>query len=287
VSANGACAGLFPGQGSQEAAMRERVAAVTPRMLALCIELVGEDPFPRVAESTAFAQPAIFCASFASWTLYRDALQADMFAGHSLGEICALVAAEALSPEAGLKLAVVRGQLMAGARDGGMLALLGISAEDAERFAADSSLVVANYNAADQFVLSGSIDAIDAARDRARTYGVTAMKLGVSGAFHSPLMADAAQRFREILRSVSFAEPRRTVVSGGSGKPFVDLPRELADAVEQPVRWLDTLTSMRSAGIRTFVDLGPGTTLAGLARRTVTDASVLDAKALAARFGSD
>src|SRR3954451_18263066 len=121
---------LFPGQGSQERRMRDVVAEHAPDLLDGCLELIGEDPFDRVDDSTRFAQPAIFCASVAGWR--RSGLaprDPGAVAGHSLGEVAALAAVEASEPADALRLVVTRGQLMAqsGERAGGgtMLALLG------------------------------------------------------------------------------------------------------------------------------------------------------------------
>src|ERR1700689_4421726 len=102
-------AGLFPGQGSHTGARRDEVERVAPELLAQCLELVGEDPFARVGESTRFAQPAIFCASIAGWEQRPAFLRPIALAGHSLGELSALVAAGALDQSSGLKLAVLRG----------------------------------------------------------------------------------------------------------------------------------------------------------------------------------
>ncbi|HEY3187380.1 MAG TPA: acyltransferase domain-containing protein, partial [Solirubrobacteraceae bacterium] len=104
---------LFPGQGSQEPAMRDLVAAEAPDLLERCLDLVGEDPFARVADSTRFAQPAIFCASVAGWRRAAPHVGLPVaFAGHSLGEFAALVAADAIDAADALELVVLRGHLM-------------------------------------------------------------------------------------------------------------------------------------------------------------------------------
>src|SRR5437764_12314174 len=150
---------LFPGQGSHTDDMREEVARVRPDLLELVSEAVGEDPFPRVNDGTNFAQPAIFCASLAGWeALGRP--DADYMAGHSLGELAALVAAGCLSERDGLELVALRGRLMqeSGERagDGSMLALLGAgAAERAPALAEAHGLAVANDNSPQQVVLSG------------------------------------------------------------------------------------------------------------------------------------
>ena len=117
---------LFPGQGSQTPEMRDLVAQRCPQLLERCLELVGEDPFARVAESTRFQQPAIFCASIAGWRGLDDDVRPGAAAGHSLGELAALAATGVLTVDDALELVVLRGRLMAEADDSGsMLALLG------------------------------------------------------------------------------------------------------------------------------------------------------------------
>ena len=146
----GATVILFPGQGSQTPDMRETVSDARPDLLPLVEQIVGEDPFARAEEGTRFAQPAIFCASLAGWQqLGRP--DGDMMAGHSLGELAALVAAGCLTERDGLELVALRGKLMqeSGERagDGGMIALLGAGAADhAAELAEGHGLAVANDN---------------------------------------------------------------------------------------------------------------------------------------------
>src|SRR5581483_7587192 len=129
----GTTAILFPGQGSQTPEMRDTVARARPDLLSLAAQVVGEDPFARVGEGTHFAQPAIFCASLAGWAALGRP-DGDLMAGHSLGELAALVAAGSLRERDGLELVALRGKLMqeSGERsgEGGMLALLGSGAAE-------------------------------------------------------------------------------------------------------------------------------------------------------------
>ncbi|MGD0455591.1 MAG: ACP S-malonyltransferase [Solirubrobacteraceae bacterium] len=272
-------AGLFPGQGSQASALREEVARVVPRLLAECVELVGEDPFARVGESTRFAQPAIFCASIAGWKQRPAFLRPVALAGHSLGELSALVAAGALEPAAGLRLAVRRGELMAAASSGreeGMLAVLGGTEEQVATLAEQHELVLANDNAPGQVVLAGPTERLRAASSAAREQRVRAILLDVTGAFHSPSMAAAVEPFRAELDQVELAAPAMPVISGTSGRPFEDVRAELAAAIVTPVRWRATMLALAALGADTFVDFGPGTVLAKLVARNLPDASVLD-----------
>jgi malonyl CoA-acyl carrier protein transacylase len=261
---------LFPGQGSQQPGMRDDVAAAAPELLDRCTELVGADPFERVDESTRFAQPAIFCASVAGWR--RLEVEPAAVAGHSLGELAALVAADALDPFDGLELVVLRGALMAAAGGGSMLALLGADDEAAEELAGRHGVTVANYNAPGQVVLSGPADALDAVAADARGQGLRAMDLGVNGAFHSPAMRSAVEPFAHVLARTSFRAPRVPVVSCLTAEPMADPRRDLADALTGPVRWTATMHALCGLGADDFVDAGPGRVLAKLVRRTLEPA---------------
>jgi acyl transferase domain-containing protein len=266
--------------------MRDTVAAVRPDLLAAVIDLVGEDPFARVEDSTRFAQPAIFCASLAGWTRLRDHVAPIALAGHSLGELSALAAAGVLDDHAALRLVVLRGLLMdvAGATSGGgtMLAVLGAAPAQAAALAARRGVSLAHDNAPGQVVLSGSPGALDAARDDARGDGLRAAMLDVSGAFHSPQMRHAVSPFREALAEVEIRRPAIPVISCATAEPFRDPREELADALVAPVRWRQTMTALAAAGADAFVDAGPGALLARLAPRCVPAAAALSLDALLA-----
>lgn len=262
---------LFPGQGSQTPAMRD---AVPGDLLARAAELVGEDPFPRAGESTRFAQPAIFCASVAGWRAVRAERGAPAAAaGHSLGELAALVAADAVGVDDALRLVVLRGALMAEAGGGTMLALLGASEDRAAELAAAHGVFVANLNAPGQVVLSGAERALDAVAAAARAEGLKALPLGVAGAFHSPAMEPAVEPFARALRATAWREPAFPVISCASAEPMIDPARELAAALTAPVRWVDTMRALAALGADDFVDAGPGRVLAKLVRRNLPEAA--------------
>jgi len=263
---------IFPGQGSQTPGMRDDVARELPWLLDRCVELVGEDPFERVEESTRFAQPAIFCASVAGWS--RLDVTPAMAAGHSLGELGALAAAGVLTLEDALALVVLRGRLMAEADDrGSMLALLGGSPEVARTIAATAEVTVANDNAPGQVVLSGDRARLAEAEEAAREYAVRALPLDVAGAFHSPAMEPAVAPFRAALDEVGLGAPRFPVYSGATAAPFTDVRAELTAALTRPVRWRETFLAMLAAGAEDFVETGPGQVLSKLARRITREAA--------------
>jgi [acyl-carrier-protein] S-malonyltransferase len=264
--------------------MRALVAAVRPDLLEAAIELIGEDPFERVDESTRFAQPAILCASLAGWTRLRDHVDPVALAGHSLGEFSALAAAGALSDHDALRLVVIRGDHMAasGEASGGgtMLALLGAAPAQAEALAARHGVSLANDNAPGQVVLSGAPDALAAARKDATTAGLRALPLGVAGAFHSPQMQGAVEPFRMALTEVAFDTPQIPVISCATARPFVDPVVELAQALISPVRWRDTMTALDGLGVEAYIDAGPGRVLSKLVPRCIRDASAATAESL-------
>ncbi|HZI91537.1 MAG TPA: ACP S-malonyltransferase [Thermoleophilaceae bacterium] len=267
---------LFPGQGSQEPEMAETVAKLRPDLAERVTALVGEDPFARVADGTRFAQPAIFCAALAG--LERlGCPDADLYAGHSLGEITALVAAGALSEEGGLQIVAERGRLMDRAAvesPGGMLAVRAERSE-AEALAERHDLVVANDNAPRQIVLSGPLAGIEAAEAEASDVDLKAKRLPVAGAFHSPLLEHVVEPFLAALREIEVRRPRAPVYSCVTAAPFDDDPRDcLAKALMSPVRWVEVLHALHAAGGRSFVETGPGKVLSGLVRRTLDDVEV-------------
>src|SRR4051794_8182326 len=274
---------LFPGQGSQTPEMRDRVAAVRPDLLDLTIEAVGEDPFPRADEDTRFAQPAILAASLAGWAAMREDIgeQPTALAGHSLGELTALAVSQAISERDALRLAALRGRLMSesGARrgDGTMLAALGGDDKTVVSIAEQHGVTVANDNAPGQLVLSGERASLAAAGTALREAGVRVLELNVSGAFHSPFMADAVPDFAEALGATYVRAPRVPVWSCVTAQPVDDVRRRLAEGLTAPVRWRETVLALQDSGIDRFVDVGPGKVLAKLVKRIARTAELVHA----------
>jgi [acyl-carrier-protein] S-malonyltransferase len=266
---------LFPGQGSHAEGMDEPYRAHP--LFERGLELLGYDPFERLGEGTRYQQPALFLCSIAAWEQWReeaeDEEEARAAAGHSLGEYAALVAAGALQFEDAVRLVDERAAAMADAGElnaGGMVAMLGGDAQGLRALATRLGLVVANDNAPGQLVFSGPLDAVAEAEDLARDEtGARARRLDVTGAFHSPLMEPAAERLRAALEATPIASPQIPVYSNGSAAPFVDVRRELAENLLRPVRWRETLLALRTARIERFVELGPGSVLTGLVKRTL------------------
>jgi [acyl-carrier-protein] S-malonyltransferase len=261
---------LFPGQGSQTADMREAVQSQLPDLLELARSEVSDDLFERAGEGTRWAQPAIFCAALAGYELLKGRYQADLMAGHSLGEITALVAADGLDPADGLRLVAARGRLMQEAGGGGMIAVrVRGDRGPVEEVAAATGLTIANDNAPDQLVLSGALDALDRVEAELKERGVRSKRLPVAGAFHSPLMQPAVEPFRIVVEGIDFAEPRVPVMSCVTARPFDDIPGQLVRALTEPVRWLDVVRALDERGVTEFVETGPGGVLTNLVKKSL------------------
>jgi [acyl-carrier-protein] S-malonyltransferase len=277
---------LFPGQGSQSVGMGrvwceqfpelnqyfERASKVLSLDLAqLCFEGPQE-----TLTLTQNAQPAlltvgVICAKVAA----KRGLSAQMLAGHSLGEYTALVAGGALEFEDAVELVRQRANLMAAAAPGAMAAIIGLQDEQvkevAETAGAEGTLVAANFNAPGQVVISGEIPAVEAACQLAKTRGAKmTVQLPVSGAFHSPLMAPAAEKMRQLIENAPFRDASIPIYQNTTSKPASaadDLRTALIAQMTGAVRWNETITHMIADGATQFYELGPGSVLSGLCRR--------------------
>lgn len=227
--------------------------------------------------NTANAQLATFVTSCVVLDASeRLGLEPAFCAGHSLGEYTALVATGALSFEEGCYLVAERGAAMADAAEhnpGTMVAVLGLDDDDAEAVCAlaEGEVWVANYNAPGQVVIAGERDAIERAAELAKQRGAKrVLSFPVGGAFHTPLMASARDRLRKALTSVTFHPSEPEVVANVDAKPHADgaeFSSLLSAQLTAPVRWRQSLETLFEAGARTFVELGPGGVLTGLAKR--------------------
>src|SRR5918996_1195193 len=260
---SGHLAMLFPGQGSQTADMRDQVERHRPDLL------------ERAGDGTRWAQPAIFCAALAGHEVLKDRYEPDLMAGHSLGEISALVAAGALDAEDGLRLVAARGRLMQEAAeetgDGGMLAVRARDRAPVDQVARETGLSVANDNAPDQLVLSGAVAALDEAETLLREQKVRARRLPVAGAFHSPLMEPAVEPFLRLAEHVEVRAPRVPVLSCVTAAPFQDVREQLVQAIVTPVRWTDVMSALRELVATRYVETGPGRVLTNLVRKSLDD----------------
>lgn len=286
---------VFPGQGAQYVGMGAGLTAVpaaqdlltrADRVLGLSLSnLIASGPEADLTR-TDLSQPAILVSSLMSYAALQAAGKAPEFAataGLSLGEYTALVVAGALSADDAIRLVRLRGQAMQDAAErtaGGMVALIGADeAKAAELCAAAAQgevLVVANLNSPGQVVISGAKAACERAVALAKELGIRrAIALPVAGAFHSPLMAPAAERLHAALAATSFQVPRVPVFTNVHGGPVTDptaFPGLLVRQLTQPVRWADSVVAMAAAGHTSFLELGPKKTLSGMIQQTVKDA---------------
>ncbi len=241
-------------------------------LTALCFEGPQEELM-----KTEKCQPALFVTSMAAVAAFRERaplLKPVGVAGLSLGELTALAMADALTLDDALYLVQARGELMAecAAQHGGaMLAVVGLSRESIEALSQESGALPANYNAPDQIVFSGPIEAIEKAQHLATEKGAKrAIRLDVAGAFHSPLMQPAANKFQRVLKKVEIRPPTVPVVSNVTGKPSQD-PKEIRELLVQqivsPVRWEASMRALIQAGATHFLEFPPARVLTGLLRR--------------------
>ena len=230
-------------------------------------------------ERTLEAQLAVFLQSLMAWEAVSPELddRPMAFAGHSLGQLTALVAAGVLPLEEGARLVAARAAATQRAADrhpGRMAALVGADVEQAEAACADVARAwVANDNAPGQVVIGGTPSGVEAASARARELGVRrVIPLNVGGAFHTPLFDEAATALRPVLAVTPFAPAEAPVVSNVDAEPHTDpadWPDQLARHLVSPVRWRPSLLTLERLGADSLVEVGPGNVLAGLARRTL------------------
>lgn len=295
------CALLCPGQGAQRVGMAKDLAEAFPEAraaLAAVDDALGfalsrvmwEGPEDLLTR-TDHAQPALLAHTAAVWAVAGARLRPRVAAaaGHSLGEYSAYVAAHALGLAEAARLVRRRGELMheAGtARPGTMAAVIGLDAERVAEVCRQASgagavVVAANLNAPDQTVVSGDPAAVSRAGELLKAAGAKrVLPLKVSGAFHSPLMASAAERFGAELEGVALAAPEFPVVANATAEPVRDAAaarRLLAAQLTSPVRWVESvrrLAALGGEGVE-FVEIGPGSVLSGLVKRVLGGARTL------------
>ncbi|MGH2788920.1 MAG: ACP S-malonyltransferase [Actinomycetota bacterium] len=275
--------GLFPGQGIPARIVDKALPDRDP-LLSTANEVLGYDVRRKTAIAarrpsatlpTSLAQPAIFTAGLIAWSDERDRNgSCDCFAGHSLGEYAALVAADAMTFEDGLRAVAVRGEAMQEAarrHPGGMAAVLGLEWDDAVRIATEAQVAIANNNAPGQVVLSGSEAGLATAAQLVRAAGGRAVLLDVAGPFHTISMAPAAPALKEVLDTIDIKEPRVPVMSNVTARPHGS-PHEiralLVQQMTDPVHFRESIEWLWEQGARDYIDLGPGRVAAGLAQKT-------------------
>jgi len=279
---------MFPGQGSQAVGMGGDVAARWPsaaRRFQEASDLLGYDlarlcaegPEERLTE-TRVAQPALYVTGFAAWEiLAAEGVSPAYACGHSLGEYTACAAAGVISFAAGLSAVKARGEAMhacASRQPGVMAAVIGAKAEDVDAWVAAAGdrgpVVVANRNAPDQVIVSGVPAAVGAVEAAGLAAGVRVIRLKVAGAFHSPLMQEAADTMKGVLAGVAFAEPACPVIGNVAALPLAAarlIREELEAQLISPVRWDACVRALAGHGVVRLIECGPGRVLSGLVRK--------------------
>ena len=297
---------VFPGQGSQSVGMGRALADRSPAAAAVfaAADAALGEPLSTLAwegpadalDRTEQAQPAILATSIAILEALREAWAAAgvpaptpaFAAGHSMGQYSAFVAAGGFSLEDGIRLVRERGRAMQSSgsgRDGAMAAIIGLPDANLPELVASSAtygtFVVANRNAPGQVVVSGDRTAIEAGAEIARSLGAKrSIVLPVSVAAHSPLMAEAAERMRQVLGDHDVSDPGVTLLANADARPITtaaDARAELVEHLTAGVDWIAAVERMTAAGVTTFAEIGPGKVLTGLIKRIAPDAELIAA----------
>lgn len=267
---------FFPGQGSQVKGMGAALFDEFSEVTALADEILGysvkalclDDP-NRLLGQTQYTQPAVFVVNALSYLKWQQANPQPRFVlGHSLGEYNALLAAGVFDFATGLRLVQKRGELMQGITGGGMAAVLGLPAEQAEGILASafSDLTVANYNTHCQVVITGPKNRIDAATSTFEQAGAMVIPLNVSGAFHSTYLKPLKEPFMQCLQQFHYAAPKIPVIANLTAAPYpadavVDY---LSSQMVSPVLWTKSIQYLLNQGETEFVELGPGKVLTNM-----------------------
>lgn len=283
---------VFPGQGAQFSGMGKDLYDAYPEartMMLRANDILGFSLTDVMFEGTdeelrqtRVTQPAIFLHSIVAGRLMTT-LRPNMVAGHSLGEFSALVAAEAISWEDGLRLVSQRAQAMQEAcelQPGAMAAVLALADEKVVEVCEniDDTVVAANFNCPGQVVISGSVSGVEMACKALKEAGAKrALKLPVGGAFHSPLMQPAAERLQQAIMQTTFRTPACAVYQNVSAKAETDpklIQNQVLEQLTAPVRWTQSVQQMIADGATHFYEFGPGDVLKGLIRKINPDVEV-------------
>ncbi|MDA0935877.1 MAG: ACP S-malonyltransferase [Bacteroidetes bacterium] len=277
---------LFPGQGAQYPGMgkalydrfdqAKKMFKASDEILGFELSKILFEGSKEELQQTRVTQPAIYVHSVISAVAMGNDFKPDAVAGHSLGEFSALTAAQVIDFESGLKLVSKRAEAMQKACDhtqGTMAAVLGLEDDKVEEICEQTTglVVAANYNCPGQLVISGAIDAVEAACETLKAEGARrALILPVNGAFHSPLMDPAKQELAQAIDATSFSDPICPVYQNTTAMGVTDsieIQKNLIAQLTAPVRWTQSIQAMIDEGVSEFMELGPGKVLQGLVKK--------------------
>lgn len=286
---------LFSGQGSQYQGMGKELLALCPKaeeiyscgskVLGFDLKEICFDADDATLAKTEYTQPAIFATSLVVFEAIKSlGVEFSAVAGHSLGEYAAMVASGVLTMEQGFEVIKKRAAAMgecAKNQDGAMCAVLGLPSKDVEDVCAtiDGYVVAVNYNSTAQTVIAGESIAVDKAVAKFAEMGKKAVKLAVSAAFHSKLMQSGADDFYENIKSVEFKASNCEFYSNVSGDKitdFTDMPSYLKTHLVSPVKFVDELNALKTAGYTKFVECGPNKVLTGLVKKTLEGVTAIN-----------
>jgi trans-AT polyketide synthase, acyltransferase and oxidoreductase domains len=281
---------VFPGQGSQQKGMGKDLFARYPDILAVVDRVLGysmkelclNDSKGLLIE-TQFTQPALYVVNALTYfhAIDSNGARPGYVAGHSLGEYNALLAADVIDFETGLRLVQKRGELMAKVKGGGMAAIVGLSDKEIGSVLSEhsfNSIDIANRNTPSQFVISGLVDEIQKSKAAFESAGAKLfLPLRVSAPFHSRHMAAVRSEFSEFLSTVRLSRPKIPVISNVEARPYPEsrIRELLAEQITSSVRWTETIQYLMGRGETDFVELGPGTVLGGLIKKIRLEAEPL------------
>ncbi|MFY7802069.1 MAG: ACP S-malonyltransferase [Limnoraphis robusta] len=283
---------VFPGQGSQVVGMgadlfdlpeAQPQLEIAQNILGWSVRDLCQSDQDKLS-CTLYTQPCLYVLeSILAEQMKKQGLSPDIVAGHSLGEYVALSVAEVFDFATGLTLVKRRSELMNNTAGGQMAAFMGFDSQQLEQqLQQTENVVLANDNSSAQVVISGTPEAVDLII--ANVKAKRAIKLNVSGAFHSPMMADAASEFQEILATVNFSDAKFPVLSNVDPTPTTDsklLKDRLVQQMTGSVRWRETCLQFSKQGIEQVIEIGPGKVLTGLVKRTCADITLENISAIA------
>lgn len=280
----------FPGQGAQKVGMAENLTQNQLHYFHKASSVLGYDllklcnqgPLEKLS-LTQYTQPALMVSCISLWSELKRITNVQVLAGHSLGEITALIASGAVDFLDGVKITAKRGELMSRHSQGGMAAIIGLDAAQVKKIVEESKYLgiisIANYNAPGQFVISGESNAVKSAARLALAVGAKkVVPLRVSGSFHSSLMQPVGTEFLAYLNQFKFKDPKYPVISNINSHLITtagQIKNELGRQLTTSVQWIENVLQLKSLGMTEFIEVSSVSVLAGLTRQITADIKIV------------